>query len=438
MRPLLPLRYRARKSVEAEEGGITVFGLLIFVSTAIIGALALDVTHFYSSRTHLQVTADLAAHAALYSSEYATDEATPKALALAAVEASMPASSYGVTVDPDDIEFGTYDFGNETFVADGTFNAVRVTASQTQACNNPVPGFLFRLLGRDQWDVAAEAIFATYQPSCFREGFVAEGVVDIQSNNGFVAGFCIHSNTYVSMNQNNFFEPGTIVSMPNENDIDLPSSGFEKNEGLQAALRSSPARIRILNQLDVIIAAIAAGNWDWLPDYVTNNAVITLTNVDKLDPSMLTAGRVHRIQCKKATLTMEAFTYSNVVMIVECPIKAQNGVALEDAQLVILSTDSKSLSSPQGFRLGIDDGCAEGGGAQIYTLGGINVAASMEIYGSQIIAKGDVEFTANADGVEGASIIAGGEISGTSNMQMGFCGTVDPNTLQVDYYRMVR
>ena len=431
-------RRQARRDQTDDDGSISVFGLFVFVGTAMIGAIALDFTHFQSSRTHLQVTADLAAHAALYSSEYALDEAAPKAAALAAVEASMPAAQYGATVEPDDIEFGSYDFDTGVFTADGSFQAVRVTASQTQAGGNPVPGFLFRLIGRSEWDVSAQAIFATWQPSCFREGFVAEGVVDIQSNNGFKAGFCIHSNEYVSINQNNTFEPGTVVSMPNEADIDLPNSGFEKNEGLQAALRSSPARIRILAQLENIIDAIAAGNMNWLPDYIISPTVITLTNVDKLNPSMLTPGRVHRIQCKKATMTLEAFTYSNVVMIMECPVKAENGVALEDAQLVILSSAIKSLSSPQGFRLGRDDACADGGGAQIFTLGGINIAASMEIYGSQIIAAGDVEFTANADGVEGASIIAGGEISGTSNMQMGFCGTVDDNTLQVDYYRMVQ
>jgi hypothetical protein len=42
--------------------------------------------------------------------------------------------------------------------------------------------------------------------------------------------------------------------------------------------------------------------------------------------------------------------------------------------------------------------------------------------GEITIAKGDVSFAANANGIEGASIIAGGQISGTSNMTMGFCG----------------
>ena len=437
MRHLSSARDRLR-AFRREEGGITILGLFTFASAAMIGAVALDVTHFYSTRTHLQVTADLAAHAALYSAEYATDEAEPKALALAAVEASMPAAAYGTTIAADDIEFGSYDFDTQTFTPDGSFAAVRVTASQTTAGGNPVPGFLFRMIGRDEWDIAATATFATFQPSCFREGFIAEGIVDIQSNNGFKAGFCIHSNTHVSLNQNNFFEPGTVVSMPDESDVDLPSSGFEKNEGLQAALRSAPARIRILRQLDDIIAAIMAGNWDWLPSYITSNTPITLTDVDHLDPSMLTEGRVHILQCKKARMTMDNAVYRNAVVISPCPVTAQNDTALENFQLIILSTDTKSFTSSQGFRLGIDDDCADTGGAQVYTMGGFEVASKMEIYGSQIIAMKNVEFTANADGVEGASIISGGEISGTSNMQMGFCGGNDQNTIELDYYRMVQ
>ena len=57
----------------------------------------------------------------------------------------------------------------------------------------------------------------TYRPGCLREGFVADKMVDIQSNNGFESGFCIHSNVGISINQNNTFEAGTIVSMPSLN-----------------------------------------------------------------------------------------------------------------------------------------------------------------------------------------------------------------------------
>ena len=37
----------------------------------------------------------------------------------------------------------------------------------------------------------------------------------------------------------------------------------------------------------------------------------------------------------------------------------------------------------------------------------------MHMYGGQIIAMGDVAFAANANGIQGASILAKGTISGT-------------------------
>ena len=62
--------------------------------------------------------------------------------------------------------------------------------------------------------------------------------------------------------------------------------------------------------------------------------------------------------------------------------------------------------------------------------------ADLQIFGSQLLAKGDITFAANANGVQGASLIAGGEISGTSNMNMGLCGTGMEDNIEVNYYRM--
>jgi len=49
-------------------------------------------------------------------------------------------------------------------------------------------------------------------------------------------------------------------------------------------------------------------------------------------------------------------------------------------------------------------------------------ASNLQTYGGQFIAEGDIDFAANSDGVEGASMVAGGTISGASNLAMGFCG----------------
>ena len=78
---------------------------------------------------------------------------------------------------------------------------------------------------------------------------LAEDVVEIQSNNSYFNGFCIHSNSWVEVNNNNFFEPGTIVSMPDMDDLVVPNDGLdeEKNEGLVDALREGKYRICLVN-----------------------------------------------------------------------------------------------------------------------------------------------------------------------------------------------
>lgn len=47
-------------------------------------------------------------------------------------------------------------------------------------------------------------------------------------------------------------------------------------------------------------------------------------------------------------------------------------------------------------------------------------------------------FAANGDGLRGTSIISGDTVSGTSNMQMGLCGTGMEDNLSLDYFRMVQ
>ena len=61
---------------------------------------------------------------------------------------------------------------------------------------------------------------------------------------------------------------------------------------------------------------------------------------------------------------------------------------------------------------------------QLILYGGFSAASGLQIYTSQILAHGDVSFTAQANGVRGASIISKGEIDGTSLTDMSAC----PNT----------
>jgi hypothetical protein len=391
-----------------------------------------------AARTQLQISADLVGHAALYKRDTMSAE-DAKLAALAAAESTMPSGIYGVVLTADDIRFGVWDSSTEVFtVNELSRSGVLVATSRLAEKANPVSSLLMQFIGFSRFDLKSEAVFVTFRPSCFREGFVAEGVVDLQSNNGFSDGFCVHSNTYVSLNQNNTFEAGTVVSMPNSEDIDLPQSGFERNEGLEAALREGYYRMRLVDKLPTLITEVSSWGSKNTPSYINSVVTISVTpQAKKINNTMFTPGRIHTVCCSAGgTITVEGGTYSNVVLATNCNLKFGSGAALENAVFATTSTNTKSMTAPSGLRIGKNDNCAEEGEAQLLTLGGMDFAADLQMYGGQLVASGTVQFAANAHGIQGASFIAGGEISGTSNMEMGFCVSGMDNNFGAEYFRL--
>ncbi|WP_281857917.1 TadE/TadG family type IV pilus assembly protein [Litoreibacter halocynthiae] len=428
---------RAQSFARDEDGSYTAFGAFMLVTFLLLGSTAIDYSNAFTARTQMQVAADAAAHAALYTRD-TQSAADAKEAALQMVEDILPASIYGTVLKPQDIVFGDYDREDDTFaVSASSKGAVEVKLQRTKKRENGVRTFLLHFVGKPFLDVTTTALAETYRPLCFREGFVADDVVDLQSNNTFENGFCVHSNSYVSMNQNNVFEDGTIVQMPDTGDLDIPSSGFERNDGLEASLRSGGYHLRIVNRIDDIIAGVQTLGSDYTPGFITTGtALYPSGSGKKFDVSDFTKGRVHVLSCGGNGVTLNAGLYSEIVIVASCPIKFSHGVVLEDIVVATTSTDPKSFNASSGLVVGKDDGCADGGMAWLVTKGGFEVAADLHIYGSQILAAGDIEFAAGADGVEGASIVAGGKVDVTSNNAMGFCGGGMDSAFQAEYFRL--
>lgn len=442
--------------IENEDGSSTLLSLFFVLIAIVIGGLAIDFNKAISERTQLQMSADTAAHAALYTREKKTaNEAI--STAMTTVAGMLPESQFGRNaLMSTDISFGDWNEETATFVENANSDtAVRVEAMMLTERDNASRNILLSIIGQDTFDIAVQSVYATYFPGCFTEGFVAEEVVDIQSNNSFSNGFCIHSNAYVSLNQNNYFEPGTVVSMPNLEYLDMPRSGFEKNEGLQTALRSGKYRMRLLTQLPDVIDSFWHAEAEHLPSYVGPGYVYYLDldaypslpedmeepkgKASSLSPYHFEAGSVNRMNCYgSGKITLDPGVYSNLVFISDCEVKFSNGVILEDVVVATTNRSSKSLNSPQGLQIGRDDNCAKGGGATLMTLGGFRAAASLSAFNGQILALGDIKFAANADGIQGVSFVSNGRIDGTSNMDMGHCKNQGmEDAYRASYFRMV-
>jgi hypothetical protein len=310
---------------------------------------------------------------------------------------------------------------------------------QTEANGNAVQTFLMKMAGIPYWDVQTVSIFALDRPHCFRDGFVSNTRIDIQGNNSFHNQFCLLSNDTIKLGSNNVFEDGVNVQLPSEAKLQLPSSGFSSNPGLREALTFGTENIKILQQLPQLIENLKVPTHPDQPSYITVSTVQQLT-AKKIEEGGFTEGAVHLVSCTKGgpQINVKAGTiFRNMVLVTDCQVKFEQGVALENAVLASTSTDSKSFNSPSGLRLGRVDNCAPGGGARLLTLGGVEVASGLELHGSQIVAAGNVTFSAGSGGLMGASIIAGGTISGTSNMVMGLCTTGLDDMSEVEYFRMV-
>ena len=460
--------------VASEDGGMTAGGLIFTTIILAVGGLAVDVSNAITQRTHLQLTADATAHAALYVRN-ATLTATAeeaKASALALGQTNMPPGVYGNVLTTEDIEFGVWDRDTRTFTPDETSRtAVRVWTHRTAADDNEVTTYLLKFAGFEAFDVRTASVFETYVPDCLPEGFVAEELVDIQSNNSYYNGFCIHSNDVVSLNSNNYFQQGTVVSMPDSTRLDTPASGYETNEGLREALRYGAMQIRLINALRQVpstpYASGIAAMWNYIQlatrdgqlDYLTASPRnITIVNgrpapssasadsveagrnlLDRNDALALRPNAVNYVFCSSSSMQLQIDQpITNVVVITNCQISFRSGGVVENALMATLHTSASAITGASDTRIGVIDDCAPGGGAQLVALGGMNFAAGISINGGQLIALREIAFAANAEGLRGTSIISGDTVSGTSNMSMGLCGSGMEDNLSLDYFRMVQ
>lgn len=407
------------------DGAASVFGIYLFLATAMIGGLAVDGMNISRTRAILQVAADSAAHAAMhYRSDH--DEGAAKQIALQIGRASVPHERYGDALTLADIEFGVWAEDTMSFSpSDGDGSAVRVTVRLAASRGNALNTFLLRLAGQDSFDLVATAVFVGEVDGCQTQGFAARERVDIRSNNTFVRDFCIHSNDYVEVNNGNYFEDGVIVSMPDINDLWMPGSGFSNNPGLQQALRNDVLDFSVIDNLPAIIDQLDTPGSSYAPGYLNSGAIVHL-DTKKLKKNDFRVGRIHHLMCNgsggKVTIPTNT-TIENAVVISNCEIKFAKNVLLRNAILATTSTSARSFNGSSGVSVGFNDSCAAGGGAKLITLGGMKFPSKLQIYGGQLIAAGDIVFAAQANGVHGASLIAGGEISGTSNMVFGNCET---------------
>jgi len=437
-----------------ERGGGTIFGLLWFALTVGICGLAVDVTDGFRSQTMLQATADSAALAAVID---LPDKTAAVTTAIDYAEQNMEpgTNGNGSVLLAQDVTPGVWNATNRTFTPAASvpsttpLDAVHVIVHRGAANANPVATNFLRIIGRDDWNVKAQAIAQRFIPECLNDGLIARGSVDLSSNNSFVNRICLHGQKGVDMQSNNYFEKGVSVSMPNLDMLDAQSA----NIGLQDALREDILDPRMVNHLEEIMDSyLDPPTSKWLPDYITDPSLPTINlSVSHFNWNDVLPNRVHYIECKNAQqlLTID-IDLTNVLIVADCKILIGSGVTLSNVSLSSRAESSlnatgnqdklrqgASITTAANVQLGKADFCQPGGGVQLFSNNAMLFSSTTTFDGVQIVAGGDVELGARDMGIRGISVQSGRNIYMTSNNEFGLCSGGAPNLFTVDYYRLV-
>ena len=447
---------KLRRFARSEAGGMTVLGLFLTMGVLIIGGIAIDSSRLQARTTLMQVTADSAAYAAAQSRVFnSTTVATNAALNNA--RANMPPQFYGNAVTAADVQWGSWNSTTRTFTpavgtALNTAMAVRVTVQQSRNRQNPFYNILLGWVGVPVAEPTRVAVVVnSTDRGCLREGFIAQQTLDIQSGNEFYNGFCMHSNQLIKISSGGYFESGTRVTVPDPRetgvggDLQLPSSGLSSNQGLAQAIGADEYPLHILGTMARVITSLrdSPSTSPFVPSYIParNRTPLPLNNVSNVDSNNLRAGNIYTANCSgsERLRIKGGAVITNVVLITNCAVDFGNDAVWESSLLATTNTDAdRSIVGSQGMRIGVADGCDNGGGSQFLTMGGVSFPSGMTVYGGQIIAQKNVGFTASGAGVKGISIVAGGTISGTSNMRMSSCrGSGMDGNIMVPYTELV-
>jgi len=452
-----------------ERGSVTIWSLLWLSFFLALAGIAVDTTNGYREKSMLQATADAAAISAASVTADPNDPSGPVDTTLAEAEASrialgnLPDTLYGTVLDPADITVGIWDENTRTFSAGGApelLDAVQVVMRRSKAGGNAVGTTFLRIMGLQSWDVVNMATAERFVPECINDGLIARGIVDMSSNNGFTGNICIHGQQGVDMQNNNSWQSGTTVSAPH---MPMINGSESTNPGLADAKKETILDPKMVDRIDTDIAAMLDPSWSLMPSYVDTTQPVIVLKDKKLDFATMLQGRIYHITspCKKGTIkttggngngnsttgdpslyASDGSTIRNIVLVSECQINIGAGTRLENmliATRAAADPSEKVMQFASGVVLGADDNCAAGGGVQIWANGSIGSAAQLQIHGGQIVAAGDVEIAAQAQGIKGVSVQAGGNIRLTANNSFGLCGGNSTDTIVTTrYLRLVQ
>ena len=452
------VRRRSLAMWRDRDGAVAVMMAAMLPALVAFAALAIDMSYAYWTRTQLQHAASAAALAGV---QEIVDEAPADGQAdndgyrKTAIEFAYknmreyrfgkviqsscgiynPATNaIGGSAECADVKVGNWNPDARIFTAwdDTGFNpatmkldAVRVWTRKAQMNGNPLNLFLSSAVGLAETDINTVAIAwakgGGEDTSCYQDGMVAGGWVDIQSNNQFVNDYCIYGRDGVRVQSDSFFEDGVAVGFGPDGVLDEQGS---MNLGLAEAIQPQeviePTKAQ---QIDAMISALEAGNY---PNFVEFNNTGTMTDTVLPDPPPM----MHTTYIIDGTATITSGANLSNLVIIADKIDVGSGVTLTDMVLVANDSDTANANISFGADYIIDNIVLAADNR--IQLGSVGVMGGGLCDGNnektvQIMAKENVLIASDTT-ISNAEILAGNDVDMGSNNAINLTG--DGATIQ--------
>lgn len=476
----LALRADLERFCRSEAGGMTVFALFIFVICCMLAGLAVDVTNLHRQKEYITIAADAAAQAGIIAMSEEKTTSEIQAIALAAAEQNAPVSVVGQTVrGVSDVQLVRFDPMTRTIVP-GAPNAVQVTLHRDQSVGNPIATGLLRIAGFEAFEVSVESVAYYGKPGVCSssDGIYAKKDVTLTSGNRIGSNYCVHSQTKVWMPQENLFEEGAGLSMPDlaacgDKCFDTANPGvedakFEMNLGLPkvsdhiAMVKSAMLSTTSVLKTEFFAAKSLSSDLSSLVDARIMNAgaaaklvkgsVIDLTAAQYNDLMYATSGKlptglVYHVDCrdrgngpassisiggsvdrKDASLASGVTeTVQQVALITDCAFDIGKQARI-DATLAISTRimSSSAISASSGAVIGDPlKNCDLARKVYIMTMSGVSVSADFTASNVALMVNGDINIAANSSSSDvehkGTSLHAEGSIQVPANHTFNSC-----------------
>ena len=401
-----------RRFIRREDAAVApIVAVMLPVMFGMLGLV--EAGRVYNVKNQLQATADAAAMASVHDVPVLADV---RVTANEFAQLNMPQPKYGDVLIDSNVVTGNWDGVGFTQGVAPT-NAVRVTTSDV------MPLFFAAALNSlgvgvpASFTPSAQATALLRPDKCYSNGFVAGGIIKMNSSNTFAAKFCVYGLGGVTMNNSNIFEAGTGVGMANL--ANLSEGG--NNPGLDDAKYQNDVAPPALGEAQHLIDELLAGSGPM-------GMPVTIAS---WPPAVIVPGTLYHVT-GAVDIQLGGGLLQDVGIVSDISITVKSNSNLRSVTLA--SPGPVNINSNVVF--GDADFCATGDGKSLIISGGhvtgkeapLGTNSNITLYGVQMVSEGPIVMNSNLT-IIGASVQSTADI--TFNSQFAVSGCLDETSPNV-------